>query len=132
MNHAQYFAPSQNSFDAYARLQRIDDYPNQPPIIDFPMTELERVEMDSLVAYANDEMHRLETQNTPYSEPYDQPRLYSTHDWQPSNLNETGLQQVFQQVIQPPAAEDCQSIVIILQISARDWPRFARAIPYRR
>lgn len=42
----------QQAFDAYARFMQIDAYPNQPEIVEWPMTELEKVEMDTLQALA--------------------------------------------------------------------------------
>lgn len=40
------------SWDAYARLSVIDGYPNQPEIVEWPITELEWVEMQALEALA--------------------------------------------------------------------------------
>jgi len=42
----------ENSFDAFARFLRLDDYPNQPPIVEWPMSEIERVELQTYEALA--------------------------------------------------------------------------------
>lgn len=35
----------QKSYEAFARFLRLDDYPNQPEIVEWPMTELERLSL---------------------------------------------------------------------------------------
>ncbi len=45
--------------EAYARFQRIDEYPNQPEIVEWPMTELEKVEQATMCALSVMEAERM-------------------------------------------------------------------------
>lgn len=40
-------------FDSFARLLRLDEYPNQQEIVDWPMTEQERIELQTIEALAD-------------------------------------------------------------------------------
>ncbi len=48
----------EKSFDAFARFLRLDDYPNQPEIVEWPMTEFERVEQATMQALSCMEVER--------------------------------------------------------------------------
>lgn len=54
---------TERNFDAFARLMRLDEYPNQPEIVDWPMTELEYIEMQTLEALAAGEISTRAAEN---------------------------------------------------------------------
>jgi hypothetical protein len=51
---SQDYSPHSN--DSYARFYRLDEYPHQPAIINYPMSDEQRIEIQTIEALAASEM----------------------------------------------------------------------------